>query len=70
MPFGLRNAPATFQRVLDIILSGVQYDFALVYLDDIIVFSSSSSQRMAHLSMVLKLLSDANISLKLKKCRR
>jgi hypothetical protein len=44
MPFGLRNAPATFQRVHDIILSGVRDDFALIYLDDIIVFSSSFSQ--------------------------
>jgi hypothetical protein len=68
MPFGLRNAPVTFQRVLGLILSGVRYDFAFVYLDDIIVFSSSFSQHMARLSTVLKLLSDANISLKLKKC--
>jgi Reverse transcriptase (RNA-dependent DNA polymerase) len=38
MPFGLINAPATFQRAMDVILSGVLWKFALVYLDDIIVF--------------------------------
>lgn len=68
LPFGLINAPATFQRALDLILSGVRYEFALVYLDDIIIFSKTFDEHMAHLSHVLGLLKDANISLKLKKC--
>jgi hypothetical protein len=38
LPFGLRNAPATFQKVIDIILSGVKWKTCLVYLDDVIVF--------------------------------
>ena len=37
MPFGLCNAPATFQRLMDLILAGVQWSRCLVYLDDIIV---------------------------------
>ena len=40
LPFGLRNAPATFQRAIDIILSGFKWKTCLVYLDDVIVFLS------------------------------
>ena len=39
MPFSLKNAPATFQRAVDIILSRVKWGTALVYLDDVIVYS-------------------------------
>ena len=46
MPFGLRNAPATFQRAIDILLSGLEWKTCLVYLDDIIVYATS---REAHL---------------------
>lgn len=68
MPFGLRNAPATFQRAHDIILSGVRWQICLVYLDDVIVFSRSISDHIAHLDHVLGLLRAAGVSLKLKKC--
>ena len=38
MPFGLKNAPGTFQRAANVILAGVKWQFALVYLDDIIIY--------------------------------
>ena len=41
MPFGLRNAPAAVQRTMDVILASVKWKTALVYLDDIVVFSKS-----------------------------
>eukprot|EP00173_Palmaria_palmata_P005169 Plantae.Rhodophyta-Palmaria_palmata.ctg8581.p1 GENE.Plantae.Rhodophyta-Palmaria_palmata.ctg8581~~Plantae.Rhodophyta-Palmaria_palmata.ctg8581.p1 ORF type:complete len:410 (+),score=63.84 Plantae.Rhodophyta-Palmaria_palmata.ctg8581:642-1871(+) len=69
LPFGSINAPATFQRALDLILSKVRYDFALVYLDDIIIFSRSFEEHLVHLSGFLGLLKSANASLKLSKCR-
>lgn len=38
IPFGLKNAPETFQRVVDVIFSTVRWKFVLVYLDDILLF--------------------------------
>jgi len=46
MPFGLTNAPATFQRALDIILSGVKWQSCLVYLDDVIVYSKTQEEHV------------------------
>jgi len=68
MPFGLRNAPLTFQRALDIILSGVRWRICLVYIDDVIVFSKNHEEHIEHLDEVLTLLQEAGIKLKLKKC--
>ena len=41
LPFGLCNASSTFQRLMDLVLSGLNYDICLVYLDDIIAFSKN-----------------------------
>jgi Reverse transcriptase (RNA-dependent DNA polymerase) len=49
LPFGLRNAPGFFQRTVDIILAGVKLKTCLVYLDDIIVFSSSREAHLHHM---------------------
>jgi Reverse transcriptase (RNA-dependent DNA polymerase) len=68
MPFGLRNAPATFQRFVDITLSGLTWKTCLVYLDDIIVFSKTPTEHMAHLDAVLHRLYRAGLTLSLKKC--
>jgi Reverse transcriptase (RNA-dependent DNA polymerase) len=66
MPFGLMTAPATFQRAIDVILSSVRFQCALTYLDDIIVYSSNFEQHLTDLSLVLKLLESAGVSLKFK----
>ena len=68
MPFGLKGAPATFQRTLDIILSGVRWQICLLYLDDVIVFSRTHEEHADHLDTVFSLLRTAGVSLKLKKC--
>jgi len=68
MPFGLKNAPATFQRVMDVILSSVRWQFALVYLDDIFVFSTTVEDHFDHVRTVLGLLKDAGVTLRLDKC--
>lgn len=39
MPFGLVNAPSTFQRMMEVMLAGLKWNACLVYLDDIVVFA-------------------------------
>lgn len=68
LPFGLCNAPATFQRAIDMILARVKWQYALVYLDDIIVFSQGAEEHVSHLDKVFTLLSEAGLTLKPSKC--
>ena len=68
MPFGLRNPPATFQRELYIILSGIRWQTCLTCLDDVTVFSKYMNEHVAHVEEVPDLLRSAGVSLKLKKC--
>lgn len=49
MPFGLKNAPLTFQRLMDEFLRGLGEDYCQIYMDDLIVFSPSLSHHMDHL---------------------
>jgi transposase InsO family protein len=69
MPFGLCNAGATFQRLMDIIMSGLNFEICLVYLDDIVLFSSSIDQHMERLRLLLARLRAANLKLKPSKCQ-
>ena len=68
MHFGLRNAPATFQRALDIILSGVHWQAGLIYLDDVIVFSRTTEDHLRHVDEIIAVLRNAGVTLRLKKC--
>ena len=56
MPFGLCNAPATFQQLMD---SGIQWSRCLVYLDDIIVIGPDFDKHLQNLSVVLQKLREA-----------
>lgn len=64
MSFGLKNAPATFQRTMDNILRGIP---CLVYVDDIIVFSVSLQEHLEKLRQVFQRLRDANFKIQLDK---
>ncbi len=68
MPFRLTNAPATFQRALDIILAGYKWHACLVYLDDVIVFSQSQEDHLRHVDEILGALGRDGVTLKLSKC--
>lgn len=67
MPFGLKNAPATFQRVMNTILKELIGKCCLVYLDDIIIFGSSLQQHIENLDKVLTRLTEANLKIQLDK---
>ena len=54
MPFGLCNAPATFQRLMDTVLMGLNFDVCLAYLDDIIVFSKDLSTHLIRLRQLFQ----------------
>lgn len=69
MPFGLCNAPATFQRLMDVVLAGLLWKNCLVYVDDIIVFGRTFDEHLENLSLVLDALRAANITLKASKCK-
>jgi len=68
LPFGLCNAPATFQRAVDMIQAGVKWQYVLVYLDDIIVYSTDAESHLSHLQKVFTLLGENGVTLKAKKC--
>lgn len=68
MPFGLCNAPATFQRLMDLVIAGLNYETCLVYLDDIIVFSKDTQSHLERLEKLLLRLREANLKLKPSKC--
>lgn len=67
MPFGLANAPGVFQELMSIVLRG-QEDFALAYLDDILVFSNTIEDHLQHIERVLSSLREHNLKLKPAKC--
>lgn len=69
MPFGLCNAPATFERMMDNILRGLKWQICLCYLDDIVIFSPDFPTHLLRLERVLKCVADAGLQLNLKKCR-
>lgn len=69
MPFGLMNAPSTFQRMMNCVLRGLTWLTCLVYLDDIIIYTRGSIERhVVELAVVLERLRIAGLSLKPKKC--
>lgn len=68
MPFSLTNTAATFQRAVDILLARSNWKSCVIYLKDIIVFSSNLGEHLEHVRDVLQVLQDADITLKLNNC--
>ena len=67
MPFGLCNAPATFERLMDRVLCGMRWSRCLVYLDDVISFGTDASEALLCLEEVLGRLSSVRLQLKANK---
>eukprot|EP00731_Ephydatia_muelleri_P034176 Em0049g23a len=66
MPFGLCNAPATFQRLMERVLAGLHWMTCLVHLDDIIIFSRSVETHVKQLKEVLERLKIAGLKIRLR----
>ena len=69
MPFGLVNAPDTFKRLLERVLSGLQWQTYQMYLDDIIICSRGVAEHLRRLEDVLRRLEAAGLKLKPAKCK-
>ena len=69
MPFGLCNAPATFQRLMQQCLGGHVTESLLIYLDDLIIYSSDFQSHLQHLENVFQRLGKHGLKLRLDKCR-
>ena len=68
LPFGCCNGPATCQRLMDVAMSGLNFAICLIYLDDIIVHSSTLEEHIKRLEAVFERLEQVNLKLKPSKC--
>ena len=68
MPFGLTNAPSTFQRLMDTCLGDLNLHWCIIYLDDIIIFSTDLASHLERLEAVFWKLEKAGLKLKPSKC--
>ena len=68
MPFGLMNAPATFQALMTQVLRKINWRYVLCYIDDIVIFSPTFELHLQHLSEVFQRLRDAGLKLTLSTC--
>ncbi|UYV64996.1 hypothetical protein LAZ67_3002688 [Cordylochernes scorpioides] len=69
MPFGLCNAPATFERNMENMLGNLRWQICLCYLDDVIIYSLDFSTHLKRIEAVLKCFREANLKLNNKKCQ-
>ena len=67
MPFGLRGAPAMFQRLMDQVTAGLE--FTAAYLDDLIIYSTTWEEHVDHLRQIFTRLHEASLTVKPKKCQ-
>lgn len=69
MPFGLCNAPSAFQAFINEVLFSLIDQFVIIYLDDILIYSSDEEQHKIHLSEVFSRLKSAKLFCKISKCQ-
>ncbi|KAG0437550.1 Retrovirus-related Pol polyprotein from transposon 17.6 [Dictyocoela muelleri] len=68
MPFGLINAPFTFQRVMNKICENFLYKFIIVYIDDIIIFFKTLEEHVEHLKTIFQTIKKVGFKLNSEKC--
>ena len=69
MPFGMANAPATFERMIERVLAGLHWEICLIYLDYVIVFGRTFDAHMVPLHQVLSRIKQAKLKLSPTKCK-
>ena len=69
LPMGLTLAPGAFQNLMELILAGLSYEVALIYLDDVIIFGKSFEENLSRLELVLCRIKEAGLKIKGSKCR-
>ena len=69
LPIGLASAPGAFQNLLELIMAGLSYEVALVYLDDIVIFGRSFEEHLNRPDLVLGRLKDAGLKMQGSQCR-
>ena len=67
VPFGLAQAPAYFQQLISVLLQSCS-DFAMAYLDDIIIFSKNEKEHLKHIEIIFQKLKEAGLKLKESRC--
>ena len=68
MPFGYKNGPSIFQHIMQNVLAPFLWIFALVYIDDIVIFSLTLEDHISHLHQVFKAIEDSGVTLSVTKC--
>lgn len=68
MPFGLCNAPATFQRLMQATMSDLVFQIVLIFLDDLLVFSATFQDHLVSLETALTRLRETGLKVKIEKC--
>ena len=68
MPFGLSNAPVTFQAIMKRIFQSFLRKFIVVFFDDILVYSKDLAEHLIHLEAILQVLQEHQFFVKASKC--
>lgn len=69
LPMGLKNSPAIFQRLMQIVLSGCLGHYAFIYIDDILIYSKNAEEHIEHLKQIFERLKKAGLKIKGSKCQ-
>jgi hypothetical protein len=69
LPMGLRTSPAVFQRLMNLVFTDYLKHFVLVYMDDMIIYSSSADEHMQRLNQIFERMRSAGLKFKIEKCK-
>ena len=69
LPFGLHSSPSAFQRLMNTVLRGILWDYAIPFLDDVVIYSNNVQEHLMHLEEIFRRLEAAGLKLKPQKCQ-